>query len=121
MAVYFMVVATVWEIPAVFNAVFSPFAFLLSTEGSMHEWTFRTTLDHWATWVGMIWAWGQPWVKRSLEELELTGNESRSATVKGGILVGGGIIFYLWFSHIFLLPKFDYNHVHPYYSAIPIL
>jgi len=121
MGVYFVIVATVWEIPAVFNAVFTPMAPLLSTGGSMHEWTFRTTLDHWATLVGMLWAWGQPWVKQSLEELEVPGREQRSFVVKGGILVGGFIVFYMWFTRIFLLPKYEYNPVHPYYSIIPIL
>ena len=121
MGIYFVIVATVWEIPAIFEAVFFPFQFLLSTEGSMHEWTFRTTLDHWATWVGMMWAWCQPWVKKSMEQLEVPGNESRAYMVKGGVLLVGFIMFYSWFTKIFLLPKFEYNSLHPYYSAIPIL
>jgi hypothetical protein len=28
---------------------------------------------------------------------------------------------YLWYTRIFLLPKFDYNGLHPYYSFIPII
>lgn len=121
MGVYFLVVATVWEIPAVFSTIFTPLSFLLSTEGTIHEWTFRTTLDHWATFVGMMWAWGQPWVKNTMEDLETPGNESKAKMVKSGLLVSGGLIFYLWYTRIFMLAKLDYNHAHPYYSAIPIL
>jgi len=36
-------------------------------------------------------------------------------------MITGGVLFYVWYSRIFLLPKFEYNRLHPYYSAIPIL
>ena len=69
----------------------------------------------------MMWAWGQPWVKSTFENLERPGNEQQSSMVKGSVVAVGGLFLYFWFTRIFLLPKFDYNQLHPYYSAIPII
>eukprot|EP00041_Stephanoeca_diplocostata_P025995 m.693055 g.693055 ORF g.693055 m.693055 type:complete len:581 (-) comp22869_c0_seq1:3701-5443(-) len=119
-AVYFVIVGLVWEVPAIFEAVWSPFQFMLATEGSMHEWTFRTTLDHWCTFIGMLCAWFMPSFKTWMSELEERGGPSQIVQ-KGGVFVVGFGVVYMWFTRIFLLQKFDYNQHHPYFSFIPIV
>lgn len=122
MAVYFIIVALIWQVPSVFNIVWSPWQWLLKTTGSMHEWEFRTTLDHWATLIGMLCAWALPWVKQRTEELEMEdASITRGFLIKGIFSLVGAVVAYLWYTKILLLPKFEYNSRHPYYSFIPII
>merc|ERR1719334_1727044 len=45
-------VAPVW----LFDIIWSPLSWLLSMHGTLYEWHFRTMLDHYATWLGMVFA-----------------------------------------------------------------
>jgi hypothetical protein len=66
------VIFLVWDIP---SPLFSSFHFFLSssptngaTGGQMWEWYFRTTLDHWSNFFGMVFAANYPvtslWIKK---------------------------------------------------------
>ncbi|KAL2494576.1 O-acetyltransferase family protein [Forsythia ovata] len=103
----FLVVILVWEIPGVFDLVWSPFTFLLGyTDPAkldlprLHEWHFRSGLDRYIWIIGMIYAYFHPNVEKWMEKLEEVG--------------------YLWFEFIYKLDKVTYNKLHPYTSWIPI-
>ena len=70
--VWSILVFVVWEFPTVFNAVWG---LVLGTEpnpgaksGTLHEWHFRSSLDHWSALFGMLFALNYPaataWLKR---------------------------------------------------------
>ncbi|OAY69090.1 Protein REDUCED WALL ACETYLATION 2 [Ananas comosus] len=89
----FAVIVIVWEVPSVFDFVWSPFAFLLvfsmvsllfcliycQTNAAyndpdvsepyppMHEWHFRSGLDRYIWIVGMIYAYYHPTVSREVD------------------------------------------------------
>ncbi|OAY74782.1 Protein REDUCED WALL ACETYLATION 3, partial [Ananas comosus] len=71
----FAVIVIVWEVPSVFDFVWSPFAFLLAYNDPdvsepyppMHEWHFRSGLDRYIWIVGMIYAYYHPTVSREVD------------------------------------------------------
>lgn len=115
-AAYFAVCFLIYDVEGMAEFVYSPFRWLLDLDGSLHEWIFRTHLDHYACFFGMLCAYFHPWVEVQLAKWDEQGLSAR-LPVAGVLLLG----LYWFITNIFVLPKFEYNAMHPYFSWLPIL
>ena len=122
---YFAVVFLLFDVSQVGEVVFTPFKFLLGFQDSMHEWMFRAGLDHYATLLGMLCAYHHPNYVRLMAYLEEEKSDSKkralSSIVKYGIAAVLTSASFLWYKHVFVLDKYAYNRLHPYFSFIPLL
>ncbi len=106
----FCVVSVLWDIPNVIETLFLPFKWVLGVGGSLHEFYFRTHLDH------FIGGWGLLVGLRLMQVREVI-------SLMPSIAVGGcGLLcLFVWCVIVWHCDsKFSYNAIHPYISAIPV-
>ncbi|KAG0628764.1 hypothetical protein M758_1G051500 [Ceratodon purpureus] len=123
----FLVVVVVWEIPGMFEFLWSPLTFLLAYQDPLakhptsllHEWHFRSGLDRYIWIIGMLYAYFHPTVEKWLEKVEEM--EFKIKTFIKSVVISAALLMgYLWYVHIYTLDKISYNKLHPYTSWIPI-
>lgn len=115
-----------YDVPGVFHSVMDPFAFLLAfhdplhpENAPMHEWFFRSGLDH-LVWVfGMFCAFAFPFLDRKMRALEELPTAARICARLALLAVTLAVTAWWYFSY-FALPKRSYNVVHPYTSFVGI-
>lgn len=119
LAISFVCSLLIFEYQSVFLTVFRFFPFLY-LNNSLHEWNFRSSLDHYAVWWGMCVAFLLPlWVslQRRLD------TERTAKRLYFGSLVVITCISVIAVYTINLLTiedKFQYNAIHPYVSMFPV-
>jgi len=115
-----------YDVPGVFQTVMAPTSSLLSfhdplhpENSPMHEWEFRSGLDH-LVWVfGMFCAFSFPFFDKMMQTLEEMPSGQRNLARAAVLVVTLGLAFW-WYASFFSLPKRSYNKVHPYTSFIAI-
>ena len=83
-----------------------------ANNGSVWEYYFRTSLDHWSSYLGMIFALNYPLIEQYYK-----------LAVGGPLYVAAVIMFILtfwWFWSIYTKPKLQYNLLHSYFAIIPL-
>ena len=120
-----LIIFGVWEFPDVFNIAFG----FLSTakhhgspvgaNGVRYEWQFRSGLDHWSSFLGMVFAMNFPQASAWIRNMDKQ-PKSKQMLVHGSMLGCFGVIFALWVTQVLVLPKFEYNAIHPYTFIFPM-
>jgi hypothetical protein len=88
--------------------------------GSRWEWYFRSYLDHWSTFLGMIFALNFPTVSLFFRKLEAQSMKSQWMG-KVAMAVGMISVFLLWVNGPLMHSKIRYNSTNPYFGFIPLL
>eukprot|EP00485_Elphidium_margaritaceum_P022510 CAMPEP_0202711152 /NCGR_PEP_ID=MMETSP1385-20130828/23008_1 /ASSEMBLY_ACC=CAM_ASM_000861 /TAXON_ID=933848 /ORGANISM="Elphidium margaritaceum" /LENGTH=869 /DNA_ID=CAMNT_0049370827 /DNA_START=719 /DNA_END=3328 /DNA_ORIENTATION=+ len=111
-----LLLCLLFETPeAVFHALWSPLSFVLSLHGTLYEWHFRTTLDHYSTWLGMVFAvYYEPVYKYLTTSLK---HRRRTKHIISGVCL---CLVWLWYQFVYRHDKFTYNAMHPYTEIVPI-
>lgn len=122
-----IIIYIVWDCESYFGVFNLLHQFFLSDEpvegarmGTMWEWYFRSSLDHWSTLLGMVFAINYPitilWF-RKIEE------RSSRRQWMGKLAVGFGMMYALraWVKGPLMYSKAQYNETNPYYGFVPLL
>jgi hypothetical protein len=90
-----------------------------ATAGAMWEWYFRSSLDHWSTFMGMTFALNFPIVSLFFRRLEAEPFWKHAlAKALTGIAFAGATVW--WVVVPFRHGKFDYNQTNAYLAWIPL-
>jgi len=126
MVILIVLVYVIWEVPGVFSVLFKPFEWLLSYTDPkkpdvdpMHEWFFRSGLDRYVWIYGMVCAFLHPKYEAFVRWVDEKPTKERTI-IQALILTVNTIVGYWWYKTYYVLPKLEYNVVHPYTSWIPI-
>ncbi len=138
LAVVAGVIFLVWDLPryCLFRNIFSPLLgtgpVIGATSGSLWEWYFRTSLDHWATFLGMVFALNYPLMQAWFSQVDgwMAGGGSGGGSgacsrtfwgVKATSAVAIGLVGVWWVAEVFPLAKPEYNLTNPYLAFVPLL
>jgi hypothetical protein len=83
-----------------------------ASNGSVWEYYFRTSLDHWSSLLGMVFAVNFPLAEQYFQRAQ-----------GWHVVVGAaamGCLSLWWGTHVYPLPKLDYNLLHSYFAIIPL-
>eukprot|EP00051_Salpingoeca_urceolata_P016158 m.213282 g.213282 ORF g.213282 m.213282 type:complete len:939 (-) comp18603_c2_seq1:36-2852(-) len=103
-----------------FGAVLPTSPQIGATSGVLWEWYFRSSLDHWSTLLGMVFALNFPIMTAWFLNTEAR-STSAQFLIKGAVAVVLGLVLYFWAAHVFPLPKLEYNSLNAYTGIMPVL
>ena len=120
-----LIIFLIWDVDTgIFQLIHWPFLgdqpMLGANSGAMWEWYFRSSLDHWSTFLGMVFALNFPVTSlffRKLEAQPLLRHVAAKAAM-GAVLLAAS---FLWVTGPFQLGKFDYNQTNAYFGIVPVL
>ncbi|EKX36256.1 hypothetical protein GUITHDRAFT_79030, partial [Guillardia theta CCMP2712] len=125
LSVVAVVIFAVWDgAPWLFDLIFGSFMGRApckgATSGFLYEWYFRTTLDHWSTFLGMIFALNYPFTNMWFKELAKlpAASQGKVTLVVAAVSL---TLMVLWFCFIFTLPKLQYNNTNAFLAPVPVL
>ena len=111
-----IIIYIVWDVN---NGLFDfLFAFLGTTptvgagRGSVWEYYFRTSLDHWSSFLGMIFALNFPLAEQYY-------NKARGWPLVFAALAMGAVTIW-WLTDFYMQDKLAYNLTHAYFAIIPL-
>ena len=121
------VVLLLWDVPGVFHAVWAPFGSLFTYTDPrfpgrgdpLYEWHFRSGLDRYIWIYGMLCAHCHPAAERLLLSIDALPGAAKALT-RGGIMAASLAVLVVWHNTVYILPKVEYNALHPYTSWIPL-
>jgi len=120
-----MCIYIIWDLDnPIFRTIHYPFLgekpMVGATGGAMWEWYFRSSLDHWSTFLGMIFALNFPITSlffRKLEAQPLLWH----VLAKGIMAIFFSGMLYWWVTNPFMHEKFEYNATNAYFGFIPLI
>jgi hypothetical protein len=115
----------IWDVDSGLFRVFnSPFfgakPILGATNGPLWEWYFRTSLDHWSTFLGMVFAANIPIASLFFRKLEAM-PPVQCWTGKGIMGIALLSAFLIWLQGPFQSDKFHYNTTNAFLGFIPLM
>jgi len=120
-----LLIYLVWDVDSgLFRMMHFPFLGqkpkLGATNGSLWEWYFRSTLDHWSTFLGMIFAANFPITSLFYRKLEAL-PPVQCWLGKGVIALALIAVTVVWVIGPFSHDKFTYNATNAYFGFIPLI
>lgn len=119
----FVLVYICWELDWVWLFLFQwlpSTAQLGAKAGALHEWHFRSALDHWDCSFGMLFALNFPMMISWFGSVEAL-QPGKQYLTKGVMGLGCALGCLVWYKNVFGLAKFQYNALHPYTFFVPLL
>jgi hypothetical protein len=91
----------IWNIPGLFDFVFSPFRFFLdfseTPQDPGHEWRFRSKLDHLIWIFGMFCAYFFPNFEKFLHSIDLISHSLRRNLFRSFIILSTLVVGWIWY------------------------
>ncbi|KAI8469971.1 MAG: 10 TM acyl transferase domain found in Cas1p-domain-containing protein [Monoraphidium minutum] len=122
----FLSVLLFWDVKAVFYGLWGRFDWLMGytdpckpSDDRMHEWYFRSSLDRYIWVYGMACAMLHPYAVKLLTSMDELPAPRRWAT-RGAVAAATLAAFGVYYRTVYILPKYEYNVLHPYTSWIPL-
>jgi hypothetical protein len=113
----------IWDGPVsdqLFDQIFWPLRPLLAMNDSLHEWHFRTYLDHYSTLFGILFAMNLPRLKEFFELTERARLRTQIIIKTVASIIVAIVCLWWYYEYLSMESRFEYNFYHPYFVFIPI-
>jgi len=132
------IIFLLWDVDlGLFRLIHTPFlstvvpsrgeASIAAPYGQMWEWYYRTHVQHWSAFIGMVYAVNYPITSVSLRKMDAFDNIRGNNVIYFGkiskAIIAVGLISatYVWATGPLRSPRFSYNAAHPYFGFLPVL